>query len=725
MGVSDAANPNDPASNTSTNPNDSGTSLSVNSSNVSISTSTQASGGNTLATIGQGTVIVNNEADSEDLDAINRDTDNITNELYNTDTGMSVDATIDHRLFTEDGREQIKKDFVDSYEFGEDIFNAAQTLNEDDALGLLNFWSALHNNAMGTQLKNDLLSNPENAHILEGLKSGDGDQYAVAIQELGALAQGKFGLELSDINLYDGDATTANGLQDTLLTDVKGGVVVDETNDNYGDIFIDATDDVTKTDMIDTLGHEVLETQTLQQGDTNDDAQEALANAFGEQLADRVNQAAGGDLDSTGGSSFNSSLQNSNAVRAGTEIANTVGNAAVDNRQLYTAEARAILDGAPAYAEANGITEEEARKELVQQALLQVDKTWSEQDHIEENPRAREALAEIAANIGDVSESPMGRELMDVLLDTESSKAFEANDEDTFNNPFINSREVALSEAFYQNEDGLGIYTAYATENGVLPIEIGLVDSGIAAGENIYDGTLALYGAITTDPLGLAGNTVDAIWSDTVDAILNPMDTLFYTDSLGTLSDQQFVAELLGDSDTALQFGADSLTQTLETVGELASLGSGLLVKKGIKETVDAAGEQLDDNIGNGENDFYYSVEGAKIPLNEIPDYVDLTEGRGGHILANHKHGSGKPNKTEFPKNWSDERIIHNVSDIATDPNVELKFDPRGTPFKEAIRDGIKLRVTFFPETHKKSGKISSSYPVEERKNPPKVKTKP
>ncbi len=343
VGISDAANSNDSSSNAPANPNDSGTSLSVNSSNVSISTSTQASGGNTLATIGQGTVIVNNEADSENLDAINRDTDNVTNELYNTDTGMSVDATIDHRLFTEDGREQIKKDFVDSYEFGEDIFNAAQTLNEDDALGLLNFWSALHNNAMGTQLKNDLLRNPENAHILEGLKSGDGDQYAVAIQELGALAQGKFGLELSDINLYDGDGTTANGLQDTLLTDVKGGVVVDETNDNYGDIFIDATDDVTKTDMIDTLGHEVLETQTLQLGDTNDDAQEALANAFGEQLADRVNQAAGGDLDSTGGSSFNSSLQSSNAVRAGTDIANTVGNAAVDNKRITRNQAE-VLD---------------------------------------------------------------------------------------------------------------------------------------------------------------------------------------------------------------------------------------------------------------------------------------------------------------------------------------------------------------------------------------------
>ncbi len=123
VGISDAANPNDPASNTSANPNDSGTSLSVNSSNVSISTSTQASGGNTLATIGQETVTVNNEDDSENLDAINRDVDSVTNELYNTDTGMSVDATIDHRLFTEDGREQIGEDIETTQEALGDIAN--------------------------------------------------------------------------------------------------------------------------------------------------------------------------------------------------------------------------------------------------------------------------------------------------------------------------------------------------------------------------------------------------------------------------------------------------------------------------------------------------------------------------------------------------------------------------------------------------------------------------
>lgn len=34
----------------------------------------------------------------------------------------------------------------------------------------------------------------------------------------------------------------------------------------------------------------------------------------------------------------------------------------------------------------------------------------------------------------------------------------------------------------------------------------------------------------------------------------------------------------------------------------------------------------------------------------------DLTEGRAGHILANHRSGAGKANKTEFPKYWDDKK---------------------------------------------------------------------
>jgi RHS repeat-associated protein len=49
---------------------------------------------------------------------------------------------------------------------------------------------------------------------------------------------------------------------------------------------------------------------------------------------------------------------------------------------------------------------------------------------------------------------------------------------------------------------------------------------------------------------------------------------------------------------------------------------------------------------------------------------VDLTGHRKDHILNRHRAGAGKPGKTEFPASWSDDQILHHVSDIATDPNA-------------------------------------------------------
>lgn len=109
---------------------------------------------------------------------------------------------------------------------------------------------------------------------------------------------------------------------------------------------------------------------------------------------------------------------------------------------------------------------------------------------------------------------------------------------------------------------------------------------------------------------------------------------------------------------------------------------------------------------------------GANKTLVPIGKHVDLTNGRGGHILANHRAGAGKPGKTEFPANWSDQRIIHHVSDVATDPRSVRGVDSRGTPYAENYRDGVKIRVTFFPDSHVRSGQISSAYPLDTFANP-------
>ncbi|KUM52369.1 hemagglutinin repeat-containing protein [Rheinheimera sp. EpRS3] len=101
VGVSDAANPADP--------NQSNTDLALNSSNYSYQNQSSQSLDKTLATVGQGNITVGgNEVEPQGL---NRDVDAINKELYAVDRQQgNIDLTVDHRLLTEEGREQIAQD---------------------------------------------------------------------------------------------------------------------------------------------------------------------------------------------------------------------------------------------------------------------------------------------------------------------------------------------------------------------------------------------------------------------------------------------------------------------------------------------------------------------------------------------------------------------------------------------------------------------------------------
>ena len=355
-----------------------GNPLRFNTSNVNFSNDLSFDKSKTLATLGSGNIVIGSDVETgeDSTQGLNRDVNNTEKQLYSHSQSQSVEATIDTRLLTKDGRKQIKNDFVDTYEFGEDIYRASEQLNESDQLGLLSFWSALHNNTQATQLKNDLTRNPENAHILEGLTSGDGEQYAQAMQALGALAQNKFGLDITSVNFYDSSLTTSTSLADTDFSDVKGATVIDPNSSQYGNIFIDS--EGTKNEQVNTLGHEVIETFTLQSGGNNDDRQEALANAFGGQFEDRIDQATGSQLSSTSTGGWSQSLQNSESVNIGTQAANQVGNSAVDYRQLHKIEVDWIKKYAGKFAAElcrstnECISQEEAENRLTRQAFNRV-----------------------------------------------------------------------------------------------------------------------------------------------------------------------------------------------------------------------------------------------------------------------------------------------------------------------------------------------------------------
>ncbi|MBL3520783.1 hemagglutinin repeat-containing protein [Arcobacter lanthieri] len=85
----------------------------VSSVGYNSSNSLEANASKTLATLGQGNVTVKDIENSDELDRLNRDTTAVNKDLYSSTTGTKVDATLDTRLLTVEGREQIKKEYED------------------------------------------------------------------------------------------------------------------------------------------------------------------------------------------------------------------------------------------------------------------------------------------------------------------------------------------------------------------------------------------------------------------------------------------------------------------------------------------------------------------------------------------------------------------------------------------------------------------------------------
>jgi filamentous hemagglutinin family protein len=80
-----------------------------------------------------------------------------------------------------------------------------------------------------------------------------------------------------------------------------------------------------------------------------------------------------------------------------------------------------------------------------------------------------------------------------------------------------------------------------------------------------------------------------------------------------------------------------------------------------------------------------------------------------------HRFGIGNPGKTEFPENWSDQKIKNTISDIATDPKaIWSNPDPKGYITTTVTKEGLDIKVVF-DITNKR---IVSGYPTNTPKNP-------
>jgi RHS repeat-associated protein len=104
-------------------------------------------------------------------------------------------------------------------------------------------------------------------------------------------------------------------------------------------------------------------------------------------------------------------------------------------------------------------------------------------------------------------------------------------------------------------------------------------------------------------------------------------------------------------------------------------------------------------------------------------DKPSLLDPRGSqHVLdgepnggGGHRSGTGRSGKSEFPNNWSDEKIEGEISDVVTDPQTQWsKPDSRGYISGSGTRDGVEIKVVYDTKT----GRIVTGYPTNTPRNP-------
>ena len=103
--------------------------------------------------------------------------------------------------------------------------------------------------------------------------------------------------------------------------------------------------------------------------------------------------------------------------------------------------------------------------------------------------------------------------------------------------------------------------------------------------------------------------------------------------------------------------------------------------------------------------------------------YTDLTDAKARkHILegdrtgGGHRYGTGKPGKSEFPSNWNDEKILHEISDVSTDPNSIFKAGRGGRTIVDGTRDGVDIRTVI--ENPNRGERIITGFPTNTPRNP-------
>jgi len=416
MSVGPAKAGNNPREGQTTAEGTNGNTLYANTSNLAYSNSQQNSASKTLATLGHGSISVGGtqlEQDGELTDAgrangspligMNRDTGNTEKTLWNSEQSQTVDATLDHRLLTADGRNQIKEDYKRT-EIG---VEAIGHLAEDSVslTGKGEGETSLRQHMMDSQdyftATKNFTNNPDNKAYIDAINSGiatpeqkDAAYTALAnsiAQQMGVdpvkamtLVQEHYNLNTA---LYEG--TTIN-------QQIQGAYAQDPLNQITGKkeglIFL-VDDNIANTaDAVEAAGHEFSHHMDASRDpnatktETYRDNRDNYADIMGSATVDYLNfnfasngYSALGALNTRNGSSTNNAT-----IQANNNTFNSIAPNQMDYRQLDVPEIKYVRDADRVerfadYIKATtgeDLTNKEAQARLLQGSAGLMDKEW-------------------------------------------------------------------------------------------------------------------------------------------------------------------------------------------------------------------------------------------------------------------------------------------------------------------------------------------------------------
>ncbi len=276
----------------------------------------------TLATLGQGNITIKDKENSDDLTKLNTDTQNINKDLYSSSTGTKVDATLDTRLLTEDGRKQIKEDLERTKRLGQAIGDVATS----DAFKITDTFDHIGDvqKDLDVQKALALKDNGQTINILENQQNYSQEQIDNAVNDYAQIYADIYGINIETAKV-------------ALLG--KYGSTYTNADSTSSNIYLDKILNQNALSSANTLGHEVAHVRQ-NQGETylrdTTQLQEEYANIFGNY------SASGLDFSSY---VYNNVQLNSNPILNKIVVTNQDLNTLKANTSLYLQDASKVNSG--------------------------------------------------------------------------------------------------------------------------------------------------------------------------------------------------------------------------------------------------------------------------------------------------------------------------------------------------------------------------------------------